>query len=252
MTGPRTAVVTGASRGIGRAIAGRLAQDGYSMYLISNDASENLAAADELCSAGSCAVPITADVADATAMAHAMQEVVNDSGSLDVLVAAAGICPLVPFEELTVEMWEETLSVNLSGTFYATFEAAKHMMKFGRGGSIVAVSSISARVGGPYQIHYTPTKAGQLSLMQSLAVALAPHRIRCNSVLPGTIDTALNAEFLADPLRRSNYEAGIPLGRIGVPSDVAGAVAFLVGEEASYITGAEILIDGGTLAGLVA
>ncbi|HEX4402845.1 MAG TPA: SDR family NAD(P)-dependent oxidoreductase [Galbitalea sp.] len=246
----RTAVITGSSRGIGLAIARRLASEACAVHLLADAAEEVEAAAAALRAEGFVAEAHPVDVSDSTAVKTVMDDIANSTGALDVVVAAAGICPLVPFDELTVETWDRTVAVNLSGTFYTVFEGAKHMIEFGRGGAIVAVSSISAHVGGRFQVHYTPTKAGQVSLMQSLAVSLAPHGIRCNSVLPGTIDTALNANFLADPVRRGIYEKGIPLGRIGNPGDVAGAVAFLSSVDAAYITGAEILVDGGALAGL--
>lgn len=246
----RTAIVTGASRGIGLAVARRLARESCAVHLLSDAVEELETVVAELRAEGYVAEAYPIDVSDYNAVSGVVDRVANLADALDVVVAAAGVCPLVSFDELTVEMWNRTIAVNLSGTFFTVFEAAKHMIKFGRGGAMVAVSSVSAHVGGRYQVHYTPTKAGQVSLMQSLAVSLAPYGIRCNSVLPGTIDTALNYDFLSDPERRRVYERGIPLGRIGAPADVVGAVAFLASGDAAYITGAEILVDGGVLAGL--
>jgi L-rhamnose 1-dehydrogenase len=119
------------------------------------------------------------------------------------------------------------------------------MLERGEGGRIVSVSSVSALVGGPLQVHYTPTKAGIRSLMQSLAIVLGPHGITCNSVLPGTIATDINAAFFADAETLHRYEAGIPNGRLGRAEDVAGAVAYLVSDEAVYVNGADLLVDGG-------
>jgi L-rhamnose 1-dehydrogenase len=118
------------------------------------------------------------------------------------------------------------------------------------GGAIVAVSSISALVGGEYQTHYTPTKAGVHSLMQSAAIALGRHRIRCNSVMPGTILTDINREDLSDPAKRAYMEGRIPLGRLGEPDDVAGPILFLASDLARYVTGAALLVDGGAYVNL--
>lgn len=249
----QVALVTGGSSGIGGAAAVRLARDGYFVGIVHLDpdgaAAEHTQA--QIRAAGSDGLAIRADVADATAIGAAIERVFSVRDRIDVAVCAAGVCPLMPLEELTIEDFDRTHAVNLRGTFLVVRHCAELMRGAGIAGRLIAVSSVSARAGGPSQVHYTPTKAGQVSLMQSMAIALAEHRITCNSVLPGTIDTALNAEFLADPDRRRRYEQGIPLGRIGEPGDVAGAIAFLAGPEAAYITGTEIVVDGGALAGLV-
>jgi L-rhamnose 1-dehydrogenase len=124
------------------------------------------------------------------------------------------------------------------------------MVKQGHGGAIVSTSSISALVGGEMQTHYTPTKAGVHSLMQSCAVALGRHGIRCNSVLPGTIETDINQQDLAAPGKREYFERRIPLGRLGQPEDVADCVVFLASDRARYVTGAALLIDGGLFVNL--
>ena len=137
------------------------------------------------------------------------------------------------------------MRVNLHGAYWMTQAAANQMVAQGDGGAIVAVSSISALVGGEYQTHYTPTKAGVHSLMQSAAIALGKHNIRCNSVLPGTILTDINKEDLADPEKRARMAARIPLGRLGQPEDLAGPIVFLASDMARYVTGAALLVDGG-------
>jgi L-rhamnose 1-dehydrogenase len=142
------------------------------------------------------------------------------------------------------------MRVNLHGAYYMVQAAANQMVKQGGGGAIVAVSSISALVGGEYQTHYTPTKAGVLSLMQSTAIALGRHKIRCNAVLPGTILTDINKEDLADPKKRAYMEGRIPLGRLGEPDDLAGPILFLASDLARYVTGAALLVDGGMFVNL--
>jgi L-rhamnose 1-dehydrogenase len=124
------------------------------------------------------------------------------------------------------------------------------MIEQGRGGRIISISSISALVGGGLQTHYTPTKAGIHSLMQSLAIVLGPHGITCNSVLPGAIATDINREDLSDPEKRAYFEQRIPVGRIGAPDDIAGPVAFLASEEARYVNGSALLVDGGLFVNL--
>jgi L-rhamnose 1-dehydrogenase len=127
------------------------------------------------------------------------------------------------------------VAINLGGAFYGTQAAAQQMVKQGKGGSIIGISSISALVGGAGQTHYTPTKAGVLSLMQSCACALGKYNIRCNALLPGTIRTQLNEEDLANDEKRKYMESRIPLGRTGVPSDLAGPAVFLASDLSNYV-----------------
>jgi L-rhamnose 1-dehydrogenase len=155
------------------------------------------------------------------------------------------------FNSMDHDLFAKTVRINLDGAFYACQAAARQMAKQGHGGCIIAISSISALVGGGLQTHYTPTKAGVLSLMQSLAVALGPHKIRCNALLPGTIKTQLNEADLDDEKKRKYMEGRIPLGRTGVPRDMAGPAVFLACEELSgYVNGAQLLVDGGLFVNL--
>jgi L-rhamnose 1-dehydrogenase len=136
---------------------------------------------------------------------------------------------------LEKDLFDFTISTNLSGAFYATQAAARQMVSQGHGGSIIGVSSISALVGGAQQTHYTPTKAGVLSLMQSCACALGQYKIRCNALLPGTIRTQLNEEDLKDEEKRGYMEGRIPLGRTGLPHDLAGPAVFLASDMSEYV-----------------
>ncbi|EXJ93781.1 glucose 1-dehydrogenase [Capronia coronata CBS 617.96] len=191
---------------------------------------------------------VAGDVSQPEAGQDLVNQTVSRFGRLDTFISNAGICRFEEFLEISPESWQRHLNTNLSGAFYAVQAAAQQMTKqMPQGGSIIGVSSISALVGGAQQCHYTPTKAGILSLMQSTATALGKYNIRCNALLPGTIRTQLNDEDLADGSDKKKYMEGrIPLGRLGKPDDMAGPAVFLAcGELSSYVTGAAILVDGG-------
>jgi L-rhamnose 1-dehydrogenase len=251
MTNKKVALVTGSSRGIGRAIAIRLAHGGFAVALnYTNDKAAAESALQTITDSGGEAMIFQADVGDAEQALGLVADVVETMGRIDVAVNNAAICPLGPLETVTLEQWNRVHDVNLRGTFLISKAASEVMVKQGWGGRLIAISSISAIAGGSQQISYTPTKAGQVSLMRSMAIALGPHGITANSVLPGTIRTDLNREYLLDPALLAHYENRIPVGRIGDPEDIAGAVAFLVSDEASYVSGTEILVDGGALVNL--
>ncbi len=247
----KVVLITGGSRGIGAAVAVEMAKQGADVainsYAGGEAAAEVIAAVEAY---GRRCISVEADVAlpeTATAFVNAAVEAF---GKVDVFVSNAGICPFHAFLDMPAETLKRTMEVNLHGAYFMTQAAANQMVKQGQGGAIVAISSISALVGGEFQTHYTPTKAGVHSLMQSCAIALGKHGIRCNSVLPGTILTDINKDDLADPAKREYMEGRIPLGRLGQPEDIGGAVAFLASDMAAYITGAALLVDGGAFVNL--
>jgi L-rhamnose 1-dehydrogenase len=245
----KVVLITGASRGIGRATAIEAARQGANVAI--NTFRDDAVAAEvvvEIEALGRKAVVFDADVALPESAAGFVQAAVDAFGRVDVFVSNAGICPFHAFLDMPVETLRRTMEVNLHGAYFMVQAAANQMVKQGDGGSIVAISSISALVGGEMQTHYTPTKAGVHSLMQSCAVALGRHGIRCNSVLPGTIATDINKDDLADPAKREYMEGRIPLGRLGRPEDIASVVAFLASDMASYMSGSALLVDGGAFA----
>ncbi|TDV20932.1 SDR family NAD(P)-dependent oxidoreductase [Paraburkholderia caballeronis] len=254
----KVVIVTGGSRGIGRAIALACAREGAHVainYWGDNDASYGRRAAiaevlDEIGRLGRRAIAIEGNVAAPQTGIDLVRQTVERFGKVDVLASNAGICPFHSFLDMPPAVLERTIGVNLNGAFYVTQAVARQMKEQGSGGAIVATSSISALVGGGMQTHYTPTKAGVHSLMQSCAIALGPYGIRCNSVMPGTIATDLNAEDLADETKRRYFEQRIPLGRLGQPDDVAECVVFLASDRARYVTGAALLVDGGLFVNL--
>ncbi len=247
----KVTVVTGGSRGIGAAIAATAARHGAKVAVLHH---QDSAEADRVTTAireqGGEAIAIDGDVARPETSARLIDATVAAFGRVDVLASNAGICPFHTFLDLPAEMLQRTMEVNLHGAFYVVQAVANQMKAQGTGGAIVATSSISALVGGAMQTHYTPTKAGVHSLMQSAAIALGPHGIRCNSVMPGAIVTDLNRDDLDQPGKRDYFEKRIPVGRLGQPDDVADCVVFLASDMARYVTGASLLVDGGMFVNL--
>jgi L-rhamnose 1-dehydrogenase len=240
-------LVTGASAGIGRAVAIEAARQGADVAINYFDPTDEAAlrAVAEIEALGRRALAVKGDVADPDSAPAFIDAAVAALGKVDVFVSNAGICPFHAFLDMPRATFERTVAVNLNGAYFMIQAAANQMVKQGNGGAIIGVSSISAYVGGEYQTHYTPTKAGILSMTNSVAIALGKHGIRCNSVLPGTIQTDINKEDLSDPQKRAYMQGRIPLGRLGVPEDLAGPVIFLASDMARYVTGAALLVDGG-------
>ena len=241
-------LVTGGAAGIGHATAVEAARHGADVAVNDmREASQTVAAVEAL---GRRAIAVQSDVADHNAAPAFLQAAVEAFGRVDVFVSNAGICPFHSFLDMPRDIFERTMHVNLHGAYYMVQAAANQMVKQGDGGAIIAVSSISALVGGEMQTHYTPTKAGVLSLMQSTAIALGRHKIRCNAVLPGTIQTDINKDDISDAAKREYMEGRIPLGRLGAPEDIAGPIVFLASDLARYVTGASLLVDGGMFVNL--
>ncbi|KAF8642269.1 hypothetical protein AX16_009542 [Volvariella volvacea WC 439] len=249
--------ITGASRGIGRACAVAFAKHGASgliVHYLGDKATETEAKKLKKEVEGETntkVIIVPGDIADPTTSTKIVEEAVRAFGRIDALVSNAGICPFAEFLTMEYATWERTRAVNLDGSFYIVQAVANQMKsQTPRGGSIVAISSISALVGGALQCHYTPTKAGVLSLMQSCAVALGKYNIRANAVLPGTIATDINKEDLSDKAKWDYMTNRTVLGRLGAPEDVAGPVVFLSSDLAGYVTGASLLVDGGLFVNL--
>ena len=249
--GRKVAIVTGASRGIGRGICVSLASDGYA---VSVDFDRDRAAADETAAqvrdAGGEPLVVQADVSVGADVQRLVDETVRTFGRVDVAVLNAGICPFTDFFELTEETWDRTHAVNLKGAFLVAQAAARVMVDQGDGGRIIAISSVSSIVGGSKQVHYCPTKAGMNAMMRSLAIVLGPHGITCNAILPGSIATDINRADWEQPGKRAYLEARIPVGRVGEPRDIGDVVKLLAREESRYVNGAEIVVDGGLIINL--
>jgi NAD(P)-dependent dehydrogenase (short-subunit alcohol dehydrogenase family) len=243
----RVALVTGASSGIGRATALRLAQEGAAVALVALPGADLDATTQECRATGATALAVPADVADSRQVLAAF-ELAETLGAVDAVFSNAGISIVGPVTELADDDWLRQLHVNLSGSFYVVREAARRMGPRGRGAVVVTGSELGI-LGQQGYVGYTATKGGVLAMTRAFAAELAPLGIRVNSISPGTTETPmLTAEFVAapDPAReRAENESTIPLGRFGQPEDMAGAVAFLLSDEAGYITGANLVVDGG-------
>jgi NAD(P)-dependent dehydrogenase (short-subunit alcohol dehydrogenase family) len=243
----RVALVTGASSGIGRAAALRLAQEGAAVALLALPGDDLEQAASECHATGSPALAVPADVTDSRQVAAAFDHAAT-LGPVSAVFSNAGISIVGPAVSLTDDDWLRQLHVNLSGSFYVVREAARRMIPRG-GGAIVVTGSELGILGQTGYVGYTATKGGVLAMVRAFAAELAVHGIRVNSISPGTTETPmLAAEFAAAPdpaQERAQNESTIPLGRFGQPDDIAAAVAFLLSDEASYITGANLVVDGG-------
>jgi len=238
----KMALVTGAGRGIGKAIAAALAGSGAVVAVNDIDAASTERTAGEL---GRGARAFPADVGDPGAAARLVEDVTARYGRLDILVNNAGIEPKAPILELSVADWQRTLDVNLSAAFY-TSQAAGRIMRAAGGGAIVNIASIAGHnIPLPNRSSYVASKAGLIGFTRECAREFAAYGIRVNAVCPGVIETEMTAESRSNAAQLEKWLADIPQGRLGQPPDVAGLVLFLCSDGAAYLTGQAINVDGG-------
>jgi len=239
----KTAIITGSSRGIGRAIALKLGQMGANVVINGSSPSEALKKTEEeLKAAGVNVVATVADVRKIEDVEAMINTAVNTFGSVDILVNNAGITRDKLMMRMTESDWDEVLEVNLKGAFLCTKAASKIMMKQ-KSGKIINITSVVGVIGNPSQTNYAASKAGLIGLTKSIAKELASRGINCNAIAPGFIETEMT-DVLPENVKE-NYLNNIPQKRFGTPEDVANVVGFLASEEANYITGQVIHIDGG-------
>lgn len=249
-----TAVVTGAGRGIGRGIALRLARDGHAVAVNDVDPASAAAVAEEITGAGGRSIAVPADVTDRDAVFGMVARVAAELGSVDVMVANAGIAQVKTLLEVTPEDLQAMFSVNVFGVVYTLQAAAERMIEQGAGGKVICASSIAGHSGFDLLGHYSATKFGVRALTQAAAKELAPHGITVNSYCPGIVGTdmwdlideqmgARNGKARGETL--AQFSQLIALGRVQTPDDVAGFVSYLAGPDSNYMTGQSVMIDGG-------
>ena len=243
----KRAIITGAGRGIGKAIARKFLGEGARLLVCDVVAERIAGAAEELGVVGEVHV-MAGDVTDPGFCSALVRAAGERLGGLDVLVSNAGIAVVQPFLEHTAEAWDRTMAVNLTAVFRLGQAAAQAMVAQGTGGAIVNMASTNGHVGERGLAAYNASKAGVVLLTKTMAIELAEHDIRVNCVAPGWIETELAAEGGHDPAFVAAYLEKIPLRRYGRPEEVANLFAFLASDEASFITGESVVIDGGQLA----
>ncbi len=240
------ALITGGSRGIGLAYAEAMVESGCSVVINhSGDGEKARRECARLATMSACH-EIDADIANPELAREMVRRAAGLLGGLDIVVSNAGICRFTPFLEITDEIWSRHMDVNLSGAFRVTQEAAKIMVAAGRGGRIVLTTSIGAFRSNATQTHYCATKGGLDLLMQGMALELGPYGITVNAIAPGWIHTDINDTQSRDSATvKSWLKAHCPVGRLGQPGDLKAALLYLTSQEASYVTGTTVSVDGG-------
>jgi NAD(P)-dependent dehydrogenase (short-subunit alcohol dehydrogenase family) len=246
----RKALVTGASRGIGQALAVALAGAGADVAVTARDVASLAETAAAIEALGRRAVALSHDVRDVAGSRLTIQRVAEALGGLDILVNNAGYEEVTPSLDLEEEVWDRIVDTNLKGAFFAAQAAARQMQAAGHGGAIINLASLTSYVGVPTAVPYGASKSGILGLTTALATEWAKLGIRVNAVAPGYFRTAMTDVFYQDDVWRASMIGKIPLGRFGALGDLAGVVIFLASDASAYVTGQCIPVDGGYLASI--
>ena len=251
MTDDRVVVVTGAGGGIGASIAVTAAQSGWRIGVLDRD---EAAAAATVATIGDAAVPLVADVTDEHSIERALDSLAETTGRAapDALVANAGIVRFGPLLDLAATDFRSVVDVNLTGTYLCARAVARRQRVAQQPGAIVAITSMNGVAPGPNAGAYGASKAGVALLVAQMALEWGPLGIRVNAVAPGLIDAGISEPIYSDPEVRALRSSRVPLGRLGTAADVAAVVLFLLSDEAAYVTGAEIVVDGGITRSVIA
>ncbi|MGI6542177.1 MAG: 3-oxoacyl-[acyl-carrier-protein] reductase [Limnochordia bacterium] len=238
----KTVLITGANRGIGKAIALRLAREGAQVAIGARNVTTAVAVLDEIADSGGQAIVVPMDVTDSASCEAAVASVLAQWHKIDVLVNNAGITRDALLLRMNEEQWDAVIDTNLKGVYRCSRAVLRPMLK-ARSGCIINISSVVGITGNAGQANYAAAKAGIIGFTKSLALELAARNIRVNAIAPGYMETEMTQELA--PEQRSQLLSRIPLGKTGRPEDVAAATAFLVSDDAAYITGQTLVIDGG-------
>jgi NAD(P)-dependent dehydrogenase (short-subunit alcohol dehydrogenase family) len=241
----KVALVTGATNGIGQAAAVRLAAEGAIVGVNQRPAGDPSETLRRIKEAGGEGFAVVADMRDPEQVAAMVATVAQRGGRLDCVVSNAAVNPFMRWDETSVEEFDLLFETNVRGTWVVCTEAAKQMIREGHGGAICCVSSISAHVGAPYQTAYCGTKGAISMLAKALGANLGEHGIRVNAVEPGWVMTNMSAPMMDDPVAIKYYTERIALHRAAQPEELAGTIAYLLSPDASYVTSATLLVDGG-------
>ena len=244
----KISLVTGSGQGIGKAIALTFATEGSYVVVNDIDLDKATTVAEEINTSGGKALPIRADVSKSKEVSNMVAEAIRSFDKIDILVNNVGIQTMSPFLNLSEEEWQRVIDLNLKGTFLCSQMVAREMVK-NRKGKIINISSIHQSIHRCNKAHYDASKAGIMILTKDMALELSKYKIYLNCISPVTIATPMNKDILDSPERIAEMNSKIPLGRMGQPEEVAQAALFLASDEADYITGATICIDGGSSLG---
>jgi NAD(P)-dependent dehydrogenase (short-subunit alcohol dehydrogenase family) len=243
-------LVTGGGGGIGRAVCLAFAREGASVVVADMSLEGAEATAEEVGKSGGKALALKVDVKDPVAVRAMVKRAVAELGRIDILVNIAGIREIIPFLQLTFEDWQRVIATNLTGTFLCSQAVAHYLVGQGRGGKIVNVSSVAGLTGMSNRPAYVSSKHGVIGLTKEMALELGSKNIQVNAVAPGTVETPLTAYYFDNAQSVASLKKAFPVGRWGQPEEIASLILFLSSDEAGYITGAIIPIDGGQSAGI--
>jgi glucose 1-dehydrogenase len=244
----KTAIVTGSTRGIGKAIAIRYAREGANVVVSGTNADLCAEVAEAIRKEGGTALGVPCDISELEAIHHLYDRTLDAFGEINIVVNNAGIAVFKPFVEVDPETVRRIWNVNLFGTFFSGQRAAREMIRQGKGGKIINMSSISEEVGTANLTQYATTKGGIKIMTKCMALELAQYRINVNAIGAGVIDTDISQEEFAKPGMREETVRRIPWGRMGESEDLAGTAVFLAHEDSDYVTGTTVFVDGGLIA----